>query len=138
MGVTAELAPFFPDLPQRLGRAQLLICRAGASTIAELTVAGRPAVLVPYPHATDDHQTVNARHLDAAGAAWLMPQDKCDPERLAHRLKSLFAAPRMLIQAAEYARNAGMPDAADRLADLVEQTIIDLHLDNSDRKEAAA
>ncbi|MBM3598900.1 MAG: undecaprenyldiphospho-muramoylpentapeptide beta-N-acetylglucosaminyltransferase [Alphaproteobacteria bacterium] len=138
IGVTAELAPFFPDMPERLARAQLLICRAGASTITELTVAGRPAVLVPYPHATDDHQTANARLLEAAGGAWVMPQDKCDPERLAHRLKSLFAAPRMLIQAAEYARSVGQPDAAERLADLVEQTIIELHLDTPDRKEAAA
>ncbi|MSP88348.1 MAG: undecaprenyldiphospho-muramoylpentapeptide beta-N-acetylglucosaminyltransferase [Alphaproteobacteria bacterium] len=138
IGVNAELAPFFTDLPERLARAHLVICRAGASTVAELTIAGRPAVLVPYPYATDDHQTANAHALEAAGGAWIMPQDKCDPERLAHRLKSLIAAPRMLVQAAEYAHGQGRPNAADRLADLVEATIADPHIPKTQPTEAAA
>ncbi|MBM3570859.1 MAG: undecaprenyldiphospho-muramoylpentapeptide beta-N-acetylglucosaminyltransferase [Alphaproteobacteria bacterium] len=138
LGVRAELAPFFADLPQRLARAHLVICRAGASTLAELTVAGRPAVLVPYPYATDDHQTANARALDSAGGGWLTPQDKTDAERLAHRLKSLFAAPRMLVQAAEYARAAGLPGAAEKLADLVDATIAGNRTTHSQSTEAAA
>src|SRR5262249_34186609 len=69
-GVDAELAPFFGDVPARLARAQLLICRAGASTVAELAAAGRPAILVPYPHAADDHQTANAAAFAGAGAGW--------------------------------------------------------------------
>jgi UDP-N-acetylglucosamine--N-acetylmuramyl-(pentapeptide) pyrophosphoryl-undecaprenol N-acetylglucosamine transferase len=138
IGVRAELAPFFADLPERLARAHLVICRSGASTLAELMTAGRPAVLVPYPHATDDHQNVNARALEAVGGAWVMAQDKCDPERLAHRLKSLFAAPRMLIQAAEYARGLGRPDAAERLADLVEATVAETRGPDAATSEAAA
>ncbi|HZB93208.1 MAG TPA: undecaprenyldiphospho-muramoylpentapeptide beta-N-acetylglucosaminyltransferase, partial [Stellaceae bacterium] len=73
-GVAAELAPFFNDVPERLARAHLVISRAGASTMAELAMVGRPAILVPYPHAADDHQTANARALEKAGGAWVVPQ----------------------------------------------------------------
>ena len=71
-GIEAELAAFFDDLPVRLGAAQLVIARAGASTVTELTAAGRPAILVPLPTATDDHQSANARTVEAAGAGWVM------------------------------------------------------------------
>jgi UDP-N-acetylglucosamine--N-acetylmuramyl-(pentapeptide) pyrophosphoryl-undecaprenol N-acetylglucosamine transferase len=119
MRVTAELATFFDDVPVRMARAHLIICRSGASTVAELTAIGRPAILVPYPYAIDDHQTANAYAVDGAGAGWLMPQDFLTPQSLAARLESLFILSSTLTTAASCARAAGLPDAAKRLADAV-------------------
>ncbi len=119
LGVAAELAPFFADMPARLRRAQLVVARAGASTVAELTAAGRPASLVPYPFATDDHQTANARAVSAAGAGWLMPETSLNPETLAGRLTQLIGQTALLTAAAAAARAAGRRDAARLLADLV-------------------
>jgi UDP-N-acetylglucosamine--N-acetylmuramyl-(pentapeptide) pyrophosphoryl-undecaprenol N-acetylglucosamine transferase len=118
-GVAAELATFFEDLPARLAQASLVICRAGASTVAELTVIGRPAVLVPYPYATDDHQRANAAALVAAGAGWLISNAEFRPAALTARLAALGADPAPLAAAAAAARSLGRPDAAERLADLV-------------------
>lgn len=118
-GIDVTLKSFFDDVPERLGRAHLVISRSGASTVAELTTAGRPAILVPYPHAIDDHQTANAQALAETGGAWLMPQDVFTPEALTARLESLFAQPRALETAAAAARAAGRDDAAERLADAV-------------------
>ena len=87
--------------------------------MAEATVIGRPAILVPYPHAVDDHQTANAHALDEVGAAWLMPESGFTPDALAARLKPLFGLPETLENAAACAHAAGRPDAAARLADLV-------------------
>ncbi len=120
-GIDAEIAAFFHDLPERLAHAHLVIARAGASTVAELCVIGRPAILVPYAQAADDHQSFNARALGDAGAAWVMTEAAFTPEALAARLTSLFAAPQMLTAAAAAARALGRPDAAERLADLVIQ-----------------
>ncbi|MDB5366008.1 MAG: murG [Rhodospirillales bacterium] len=120
-GVTAELATFFQDMPSRLASAHLVIARAGASTCAELTVAGRPAILVPYPFAMDDHQAANAEQVAASGAAWAIPQRALTPMALATRLETLMTASSGLDKAAEAARALGRPDAAQRLADLVEQ-----------------
>lgn len=117
--VEAELAGFFADMPERLGRAHLAICRAGASTIAELTLAGRPAILVPLPGAADDHQTYNARHVAHVGGAWLMPQTEFTPSALARRLFELLRNPERLTDAALAARSVAEPAAAKRLADLV-------------------
>ena len=114
-----DLQPFFADMPQRLATAHLVIGRAGASTVAELTAAGRAAILVPYPNATDDHQTHNADAVASRGGAWLMPQTAFTPEALAARLENLLTLPARLIEAAEHARQWGRIDAADRLADLV-------------------
>lgn len=119
IGAAAELEPFFSDVPERLAAAHLVIARSGASTVGELKAVGRPALLVPYPHAIDDHQTANARALDEASAAWLVPQESFSPEALAGRLDSLFADPAILNTAAEKAHAAGGPDAAERLADAV-------------------
>jgi len=130
---TVELAPFFGDMPERLRAAQLVICRSGASTVAELTAAGRPAILIPYPFATDDHQTANARALDSAGAAWLMPETATTPAMLGDRLASLTSDPERLGRAANVARTLGRRDAAARLADLVTSLI----RGNGARKEAA-
>jgi UDP-N-acetylglucosamine--N-acetylmuramyl-(pentapeptide) pyrophosphoryl-undecaprenol N-acetylglucosamine transferase len=118
-GIEAELAPFFGDVAARLAAAHLAIARAGASTISELEVAGRPAVLVPLPGAMDDHQTVNAAGVAAAGGAWVIPQAEFTPEALAARLEALLAGPAALAAAAAAARAEARPDAAERLADLV-------------------
>ncbi|HUT50363.1 MAG TPA: undecaprenyldiphospho-muramoylpentapeptide beta-N-acetylglucosaminyltransferase [Alphaproteobacteria bacterium] len=119
IGLKAELRSFFDDVPERLKAAHLLICRAGASTIAELTTAGRPAVLVPYPYATDDHQTANAASIDAAGGGWLVPQPEFKPESLAARLAGLLDDPSLLADTAKKAKTLGHPDAAQRLAGMV-------------------
>ena len=118
-GVKATLASFFDDIPKRLKAAHLLVCRAGASTIAEITTAGRPAILVPYPYATDDHQSANAAAVDAAGGGWRVLQTAFTPDWLAERLGALMAEPAALAAAAKEARAIGHPDAADRLADMV-------------------
>lgn len=118
-GVQAEVASFFTDMPERLSACHLAITRAGASTVAELTVAGRPAILVPYPHAMDDHQTANAQAVADAGGAWVMPQASLTAASLASRLEALLTMPALLTKAAAAARNWGAPDASARLADLV-------------------
>ena len=96
-----------------------MISRAGASTIAELTSAGRPALLVPYRYAIDDHQTVNAARLCDAAGAWLIPEPDLTAETLAERLTALMNSPHTLATAAEAAARTGAADAASRLADLV-------------------
>jgi UDP-N-acetylglucosamine--N-acetylmuramyl-(pentapeptide) pyrophosphoryl-undecaprenol N-acetylglucosamine transferase len=116
--IPATLDSFFTDIPERMAAAHLVIARAGASTVAELTCLGRPSILVPYPHATDDHQTANARAVDEAGGAWLMPQPAFTAAALTARLEQLFCQPGTLARAAGCARAAGRPDAAARLADL--------------------
>lgn len=118
-GIDAEVSTFFRDVPERLASCHLAITRAGASTVSELTVAGRPAVLVPYPHATDDHQTANARAIADCGGAWLMPQPTFTPEALAARIEALLCLPTTLSAAAAAARGWGMTEAASNLADTV-------------------
>ena len=117
--IEADLSPFFDDIPQRLAAAHMLICRAGASTMAELTTAGRPAILVPYPHAIDDHQTANAARLCDAGGAWMMPDRDFTPMLLTGRLSSLFSMDTTLPMASRCAAQIGMPEATERLADVV-------------------
>lgn len=118
-GIAADLAPFFTDIPRRLATAQLVICRSGASTVAELAVAGRPAIMIPYPHAIDDHQRENAARLCDAGGGWLVPQDSLTAEGLSALVRSLIEAPRKLETAAQCAARFGISDAAELLADLV-------------------
>jgi len=122
-GIVADLAPFFVDLPQRLAAAHLVIGRAGASTVAELATIGRPSILVPYPHAADDHQTANARAFEAAGACIVIPQASFTPGAIAGHLAALFDAPQRLADMAAAAHASGRPDAAQRLADLVDELI---------------
>ncbi|MGB0681671.1 MAG: undecaprenyldiphospho-muramoylpentapeptide beta-N-acetylglucosaminyltransferase [Magnetovibrionaceae bacterium] len=121
LGVNADLASFFDDVPARLNRAHLVIARAGASTMAELTTLGRPAILVPYPFAADDHQSANAHALDDVGGGWLIESDHFSPETLCARLQSLMETPATLEKAAACAAAAGKPEAAENLADLVER-----------------
>ncbi len=120
-GIAAEVAPFFTDIPQHLGAAHLVIARAGASTTAELAVAGRPAILVPLPGAIDDHQTANAAALANLGAAWVMPQPQFTAPALTARLASLLTDPAALAIAAVAARGQSRVSAADALADVVER-----------------
>ena len=119
LGVNANLATFFSDVPARLASAHLTITRAGASTVAEVLTAGRPAILVPYPAAMDDHQTFNANTVEDAGGGWLMPEDGFTPQALSNKLEHFLNLPSALEVAAVNARAAGHPDAAERLAELV-------------------
>jgi len=122
-GVRAHLATFFANLPEEMAKAHLVIGRAGASTVAELTVMGRPAILVPLPFAIDSDQLNNATRLAEAGGAWCIEQKDLTPERLASAIARLLGAPDMLAQAAAAAKRQGRPDAVVRLADLVEELI---------------
>jgi UDP-N-acetylglucosamine--N-acetylmuramyl-(pentapeptide) pyrophosphoryl-undecaprenol N-acetylglucosamine transferase len=118
--VSHELDSFFKNMPKRIATAHLVICRAGASTIAELGVIGRPAILVPLPHAIDNDQLRNAESFAKAGAGWLMPQADLRPDEFAAFLTRLRYREGELESAAKAALGQGHPDAAERLADLVE------------------
>jgi len=132
LGIDATLSDFFDDVPGALAAAHLLIGRSGSSTVAEATVIGRPAILVPYPHAIDDHQSFNGHALDEAGGGWVMSQETFTASGLSGRLHSLLRSPKILQKAAVCARAAGRPDAAVRLADMV----CDLLDRNGDRRAA--
>lgn len=119
LGISADLATFFADVPARLAGAHLVISRAGASSIAELTAAGRPAILVPLPTAMDDHQTANAKGVADAGGAWVMKQADFTAESLAAQLTEILHAPETLAETARAAHGLGRLDAAARLADVV-------------------
>ena len=118
--VDCDIATFFDDMACRLGAAHLLIGRAGASTVAEITAAGRPAILVPYALAVDDHQLANAREAAATHGAWVRAEAAFTPAALAERLQAVLARPRELALAARRLGEAGRPDAAQHLADAVE------------------
>ena len=122
-GIKAEVAGFFGDLPERIAKAHLVISRAGASTVAELTVIGRPAILVPLPHALDNDQLENATRLAEAGGARCRRQGDLTPERLADEIQSWLHDTERLSCAAASARAIGRPDAVARLSDLVEDMI---------------
>lgn len=118
--IPAELGTYFEDMHTRLADAHLFIGRAGASTIAELTAVGRPAILVPLPIATDDHQAANTREMVKAGGARMIRQDAFQPKELAKQIQVMAMNPQSLANAAHCAFNCGRPDAAQALADLVE------------------
>jgi UDP-N-acetylglucosamine--N-acetylmuramyl-(pentapeptide) pyrophosphoryl-undecaprenol N-acetylglucosamine transferase len=137
IGVEAEVSPFFGDMAQRIGAAHLVISRSGASTVAEISVIGRPAILVPYPHALDHDQAANAAALAAAGGAEVHAQATLSVEKLTELLSGFMSDPQRLSEMAGAAKRAGKPDAAVLLADLTEaiasgRTIADF------RKEHAA
>lgn len=113
-GVEGELIPFIDDMARRYAEADLVICRAGAITVAELSAGGVASVLVPFPHAVDDHQSANARFLSAQGAALFLPQAELTPQALAATLRTLDR-PRLL-EMARQARGLGKPDAARLVA----------------------
>ncbi|MFU7527728.1 undecaprenyldiphospho-muramoylpentapeptide beta-N-acetylglucosaminyltransferase [Qipengyuania sp. ASV99] len=118
--IPAELGTYFEDMHERLAGTHLFIGRAGASTIAELTAVGRPAILVPLPIATDDHQAVNTSEIVKAGGARMIRQDNFTPKELAKQIQALAQHPASLANAAHGAWNCGRPKAAEDLADLVE------------------
>jgi len=121
LGIPAELMTYIEDMPEKLADAHLIIGRAGASTIAELTAAGRPAILIPFPSATDDHQTANAREMTKAGGARTIQQADFTPQVLARQIEAMAADPIALNNAAARALSVGRPHAARDLADLVER-----------------
>jgi UDP-N-acetylglucosamine--N-acetylmuramyl-(pentapeptide) pyrophosphoryl-undecaprenol N-acetylglucosamine transferase len=121
LGIPAELMTYIEDMDAKLADAHLIIGRAGASTIAELTAAGRPAILIPFAAATDDHQTANAREMVKAGGARAIQQSNFTPEVLARQIEALAMDPVALANAAARALTVGRPHAARDLADLVER-----------------
>jgi UDP-N-acetylglucosamine--N-acetylmuramyl-(pentapeptide) pyrophosphoryl-undecaprenol N-acetylglucosamine transferase len=120
LDIACDTATYIEDMPGKLAWAHLFVGRSGASTIAELTAAGRPAILVPLPSATDDHQTANAREMAASGGAAAMPQSTFTPQRLAKQMQKMALEPGALENAARRAKDAGYPHATADLADLVE------------------
>ena len=112
---TADLTPFLHDMASAYAQAHLVLCRAGATTLAELTAAGRPAILIPYPFAAADHQTANARILADQGAALLLPQSELTPASLATLLGKLLNDRPTLLRMAQSARALGQPSAVDKL-----------------------
>ncbi len=119
--VECELSPFFRDMAGRLARSHLVIGRAGASTVSELAVVGRGSILVPLAIAMDDHQRLNAKLLTDVAAGEAIPEKQLTPERLAAAILAFTSDPEALTKAAEAARSVAQPDAAERLADLVER-----------------
>lgn len=119
--VNVELTPFITDIPERLAAAHLVISRSGASTIADLTVIGRPAILVPLPGSLDADQKTNARSVEAVGGGWIAEQATLSPQSLGTRLATLLSDPQTLARAAAAALSLGQPLAVEKLADLAER-----------------
>ena len=118
-GIAAEVAPFFTDIPRRLSEAQLVISRSGASSIADISIIGRPSILIPFAAATADHQTANARGLVDAQAAVLIPESALDPATLSAQMAAVLSNPQAAAQMAANALAQGRPDATARLVELV-------------------
>ncbi len=123
IGIAADIAPFFSNMAERIAQAHFVISRAGASTVSELAAIGRPSLLVPYPHALDHDQAMNAKTLAEGGGARIIAQGELTEARLASILGKALAGPGGLAETAEKAKRSGKPDAAARLADCVEQAI---------------
>ncbi|KQV38474.1 MULTISPECIES: undecaprenyldiphospho-muramoylpentapeptide beta-N-acetylglucosaminyltransferase [unclassified Rhizobium] len=120
LDLKSEIQPFFTDMAERIGKAHLVICRSGASTVSEISVIGRPAILVPYPYALDHDQAANAAALAATGGAKVIAQSDLSAEKLSRILTNAMTNPDSLVQMAENAKRAGKPDAARLLAAMVE------------------
>jgi UDP-N-acetylglucosamine--N-acetylmuramyl-(pentapeptide) pyrophosphoryl-undecaprenol N-acetylglucosamine transferase len=120
-GVKAELASFFNDLPARMAIAHLVIARSGVGTVSELAAIGRPAILIPLPHALDDNQTPNADALARVGGGWRVAQRELTPQKLCQMLSDAFASPADLAKRAAAAHSLARPDATQRFADIVEK-----------------
>jgi UDP-N-acetylglucosamine--N-acetylmuramyl-(pentapeptide) pyrophosphoryl-undecaprenol N-acetylglucosamine transferase len=120
--VEARVEPFIEDMAAAYAWADLVICRSGALTVAELAAVGVASILVPYPHATDDHQSANARYLADAGAAVLLPEERLDAAGLAARLAEFSSQREALLEMAQHARALAVPDAARRVARLCMET----------------
>lgn len=118
-GVNAEVQPFFTDVPERISQAQLIVSRSGASSIADITAIGRPAILIPLASAAEDHQTANAQALAENGAAFIHPEAVLDAEGLARDIRAILTDPAQAEAMAKAALQLGRPDAAERLKELV-------------------
>ncbi len=119
-GITADVQPFFHDVPARMSEAQLVISRAGASSVADISVIGRPSILIPLPTAMDDHQNANARGLVEAGGAILMPESLLDITTLSEHIAQVLSNPAGALQMSQAALSVGVPDATENLVSLVE------------------
>lgn len=119
-GVSAEVEPFFRDVPRRMSEAQLIVSRAGASSVADISVIGRPAILVPFAAAVGDHQTANARALVEAGAAVLIPESRLEPGTLGKHMADILMNPDAAVRMARAALQRALPEAPQHLADMVE------------------
>lgn len=120
-GIAAEVQPFFTDVPERLVQAQLVVSRSGASSLADITVIGRPSILIPFAAATGDHQTANAQALAEAGAALVHPESVLDAGSLTRDIRAILTDPAQATAMAQAALSLARPDAARRLYDLVEE-----------------
>ena len=118
-GIRAEVEPFFADVPRRLSEAQLVISRSGASSVADISIVGRPAILIPFAAAAGDHQTANARGLVEAEAAVLIPESRLDAATLAGHVAAILENPDAATRMAQSALGYGTPDATDRLVEMV-------------------
>ena len=118
-GIRAEVEPFFADVPRRLSEAQLVISRSGASSVADISIVGRPAILIPFAAAAGDHQTANARGLVEAEAAVLIPESRLDVATLAGHVAAILENPGAATRMAQSALGYGSPDATDRLVEMV-------------------
>ena len=119
-GITADVQTFFTDVPRRMAEAQLVVSRSGASSVADISVIGRPSVLIPYPHATDNHQAANARPLVKANATIMIPESLLEPEMLANHIGTILDYPEAAELMASAALSVGKPNATDELVALVE------------------
>lgn len=137
LGIAAELHPFIDNMAEKLAEAHLVICRSGASTCAEMTVAGKPAIYVPLPNAAENHQYLNASYLEKHEAGWVMPQDGFTANALSARIESLLTLPQALAKTAERARNLALSGATAKLAGLVMQVAGLPNGDSTTEKEAA-
>ncbi|PRY26002.1 UDP-N-acetylglucosamine--N-acetylmuramyl-(pentapeptide) pyrophosphoryl-undecaprenol N-acetylglucosamine transferase [Aliiruegeria haliotis] len=117
--ISAEVEPFFQDVPRRMSEAQLVISRSGASSVADISVIGRPSILVPYAVATGDHQTANARGLAESGGAIVIPESRLEVDVLSEQIAAVLSQPEGAMQMAHAALSQGMPDATERLVEMV-------------------
>ena len=122
-GIEADISPFITDMAEAYGWADLVICRSGALTVAELAAAGVAAILVPFPHAVDDHQARNAEYLADGGAAVILPQGELDAESLARALDGLLSSRKKLLEMATAARRLAVPDAADKVVEACDEWV---------------
>ncbi len=122
-GISADVRPFFDDVPRRMSEAQLVISRAGASSVADISVIGRPSILIPFAAATGDHQTANARGLVDAGAAILVPEASATPDSLTEQIQLVLGNTEGAMQMSQAAMAVGKPEAAEALAQMVEELV---------------
>lgn len=138
MGVTADMAPFFADIAAHIRQSDLIISRAGASSVAELAAIGAPTIFIPFSHAMDDHQTENAMQMQNLGGGLCLAEGNLDAHSLARHLANLLGDPALLADMAKKAKQLSMPDAAAKIADMVEARITGITPSPSSRQGVAA